>query len=212
MPRRKSYKKTSLKPASLKFGALDSEAPSDIVLSMSRNELEALYLMDYHQKYQQECADIIGISRSTFSKLIRQARKKSAEMLVRGINIQISDDERAFVLAYATNDRISLADNVILAKLFGFATIDQNSITSISYILNPIVKELEEKNIDFTDEHDGSGLKAGLILPPLFEKAQIFMTKSIGDGLKRNLEGLGVRVTTGQFETLDDALRFELNS
>jgi predicted DNA-binding protein (UPF0251 family) len=46
------------------------------------DEMEALRLADYEGLYQQECADKMGISRTTFSRLIESARKKIADALI----------------------------------------------------------------------------------------------------------------------------------
>lgn len=46
------------------------------------DEMEALRLADLESLYQQESADIMGISRTTFSRLVESARKKIADALV----------------------------------------------------------------------------------------------------------------------------------
>jgi len=55
------------------------------------DEMEALRLADYEGLYQQECADRMGISRPTFSRLIESARKKTADALLhtKALNIQL---------------------------------------------------------------------------------------------------------------------------
>jgi len=55
------------------------------------DEMEALRLADYEGLYQQECADQMGISRPTFSRLIESARKKIADALVntKALNIKL---------------------------------------------------------------------------------------------------------------------------
>jgi len=46
------------------------------------DEMEAIRLSDYEGLYQQECADRMGISRTTFSRLIESARKKVADAFI----------------------------------------------------------------------------------------------------------------------------------
>ena len=46
------------------------------------DEMEAIRLSDYEALYQQECADKMGISRATFSRLVESARKKIADALL----------------------------------------------------------------------------------------------------------------------------------
>ena len=46
------------------------------------DEMEAIRLSDYKSLYQQECADKMQISRTTFSRLVESARKKVADALL----------------------------------------------------------------------------------------------------------------------------------
>lgn len=57
------------------------------------DELEALRLIDYEGFYQQECADRMGISRTTFSRTIESARRKTADALLNGKSIIINSKE-----------------------------------------------------------------------------------------------------------------------
>jgi len=49
---------------------------------VDEDEMEALRLSDYEGLYQQECADRMGISRTTFSRLITSARAKISDALL----------------------------------------------------------------------------------------------------------------------------------
>ncbi len=46
------------------------------------DELEALRLSDFEGLYQQEAADMMNISRTTFSRVITEARKKVVDALL----------------------------------------------------------------------------------------------------------------------------------
>jgi len=54
------------------------------------DEMEAIRLADYEGLYQQEASYKMGISRTTFSRLVESARKKIADALLnqKAINIQ----------------------------------------------------------------------------------------------------------------------------
>jgi len=56
---------------------------------LREDEIEALRLADYEGLYQQECADKMGISRTTFSRLVESARKKVADALLHMKAIEI---------------------------------------------------------------------------------------------------------------------------
>ena len=62
---------------------------------LREDEMEAIRLADYEGLYQQECADKMGISRTTFSRLIEGARKKIADALLhtKALRIQTQNKE-----------------------------------------------------------------------------------------------------------------------
>lgn len=53
------------------------------------DEMEAIRLADFESLYQQECAERMGISRTTFSRLVESARKKIADALLNQKAIRI---------------------------------------------------------------------------------------------------------------------------
>lgn len=63
----------------------------DIVdLQMSLDEFETLRLADYEGMNQDDAAEEMDISRSTFSRLIESARRKSSEFLIEGKRLVIN--------------------------------------------------------------------------------------------------------------------------
>ncbi len=59
---------------------------------IDEDEMEALRLSDFEGLYQQECADKMGISRTTFSRLIENARKKISDALLNNKAISITKE------------------------------------------------------------------------------------------------------------------------
>ncbi|HHD75297.1 MAG TPA: DUF134 domain-containing protein [Campylobacterales bacterium] len=53
-------------------------------IELECDEMEAIRLADYENLYQQEAAKRMGISRTTFSRLLESARKKVADALLHG--------------------------------------------------------------------------------------------------------------------------------
>lgn len=49
---------------------------------LDEDEMEAIRLSDFEGLYQQECADRMGISRTTFSRMIERAHRKIADALL----------------------------------------------------------------------------------------------------------------------------------
>lgn len=61
---------------------------------LGEDEMEAIRLADLEGLYQEECATKMGISRTTFSRLIESARKKIADALInqKALRIKINED------------------------------------------------------------------------------------------------------------------------
>jgi len=58
-----------------------------VVLAL--DELEALRLADLEGMYQEAAAERMGISRSTFARIVEQARRKVADALVHGRTLRV---------------------------------------------------------------------------------------------------------------------------
>jgi len=67
-------------------------------IELQADELEALRLMDFEGFYQEQCAERMGISRTTLSRTLAQARRKVADALLNGKRLviaQVCDSPRA---------------------------------------------------------------------------------------------------------------------
>ena len=56
---------------------------------LAHEELESLRLADLEGRYQEESAEQMGVSRSTFQRIVTEARRKVAQALVGGTALQI---------------------------------------------------------------------------------------------------------------------------
>lgn len=194
----------TFKPTCRSFGPM-KQIPSE-TMSMSEDELEALYLADFQGRYQEECAKLLGVSRPTFAKIIKRARKKCAEMLMFAKGIELEHTRRSFTVAFATNDRISIHPHFITARYYALAKVDGGSITSITYVDNPVFLELARREMDIVDDDSAKGMAAGRIIPPLLKKANIVLARTLGEGIQRNLEGSGLNVELTEEPDIDQAL------
>jgi predicted DNA-binding protein (UPF0251 family)/predicted Fe-Mo cluster-binding NifX family protein len=77
---------TCFKPCGVRGRRLDT-------VTLQADEFEALRLMDYEGLYQDECARRMGISRTTLSRSLAQARRKVTDALLNGktLLIEVSD-------------------------------------------------------------------------------------------------------------------------
>jgi predicted DNA-binding protein (UPF0251 family) len=89
MPRPPKFRRVSFspnvtyfKPAGVPLGALE-----EVVLTIE--EVEAVRLVDYENKNQEEAAKEMDISQPTLNRLLNSARKKIADALVNGKAIRV---------------------------------------------------------------------------------------------------------------------------
>ncbi len=80
------HSKVCFKPCGIQANSLE-------VVIIYEDEMEAIRLADFESLYQQESADKMQISRTTFSRLVESARKKIADALLhqKAINIKKRD-------------------------------------------------------------------------------------------------------------------------
>lgn len=192
------------RPAGLAFGPLDREPKERI--SMTADELEALYLADFEARYHEEGAEKLGVSRPTFAKILKRARKKMVEMLLFGKGLDLIAQPQAFVLVFPTDDRITIHPYFIIARYYAFATVEEGVITTIAFKENPIYAALKEKGDAIVDDDSAKGMAAGRLIPPLLKDAHILVVKSLGDGMRRNIQGLGIAIEETKENDIDAVL------
>ena len=84
MPRPRGRRWVSMKPTQRIYGPLPMHL-QDIppgVLNLDFDELEAVRLADLEGMHQTEGAQIMGVSRPTFGRILASARRKIAEALI----------------------------------------------------------------------------------------------------------------------------------
>ena len=89
MPRPKSRRLIYNPPLYRGFKPLGVKGRDLSDLEMSLDEFEALRLADYEGLSQEDAALEMAISRSTFSRLIESARRKSSQFLIQGRRLLI---------------------------------------------------------------------------------------------------------------------------
>jgi len=94
MPRPKKYRCIKCKPDATYF------KPRGIPLieleerSLTMDELEAIRLADYEGLYHEDAAVRMKISRQTFGRILKEARKKVAECLLKGKALRIESSNK----------------------------------------------------------------------------------------------------------------------
>lgn len=62
-------------------------------VALSLDELEALRLADYEGRYHEDAAREMKVSRATFGRIVKEARRKAAEALTQGKALRIETRE-----------------------------------------------------------------------------------------------------------------------
>jgi hypothetical protein len=62
-------------------------------VELRSDELEALRLTDYEGLYQEQCAERMGVSRTTLSRTVAEARRKVADALLHGKRLTIAQED-----------------------------------------------------------------------------------------------------------------------
>lgn len=84
MPRPKKDRKVHKPPFYTRFKPTGIAAKNLKQVTLSLDEYEAIRLSDFYGMSQEEAAEEMEISRPTFTRLIEQARKKTADFLING--------------------------------------------------------------------------------------------------------------------------------
>lgn len=88
MPRPRKWRRVCCMPNSQSFGPLDGQAGARIVMGI--DEFETIRLIDLEGLSQEECAQRMGVARTTAQAIYSSARAKLAECLVKGMELSIN--------------------------------------------------------------------------------------------------------------------------
>lgn len=71
------------------FGPIDLSLGVNGIIIMTVEEYESIRLIDLEGLNQEQCADLMGVARSTIQKIYDDARKKVADSMVNGKILKI---------------------------------------------------------------------------------------------------------------------------
>lgn len=93
MPRPKKLRCVRCNPNAFYFKprAIPMTELEEVVLNI--DEIEALRLADYEGLYHEDAAQKMKVSRQTFGRILREARRKVAESLLKGKALKIENNK-----------------------------------------------------------------------------------------------------------------------
>ena len=150
-------------------------------MQLNSDEIEALFLMDYQNLYQEDAAKKMNISRPTLSRIIKNARKKVATALILGYELEIVDDKDRFIVALSIKEKNNFQNVSNTNKLIALLHLENKKVLNIQYIKNPLFLKAE---------------KPLEILPKILKKHKVhyWITDVLEDGLKNSLLAKGILV------------------
>jgi predicted DNA-binding protein (UPF0251 family) len=89
MPRPRCYRRVAGRPTAAVFKPIGTPVTRLEETVMTLDEFEAIRLADLGGLYQEQAAEEMGISRSTFSRLVESAHRRLADALVHGKALRI---------------------------------------------------------------------------------------------------------------------------
>jgi uncharacterized protein len=89
MPRRPCCRSVAGRPAAAVFRPAGVRACEVREIVLTLDEFEAIRLADLEGLYQEQAAEAMRVSRSTFSRIVESARRKVADALVHGCVLRI---------------------------------------------------------------------------------------------------------------------------
>lgn len=176
MARTKSKRDLKFKPRFKNFSPLGVTAET---INLLHEEIEAIYLMDYKSMYQEDAAKSMGVSRPTFSRIVKNARTKVATALINGKGLHIQDDKDEFIAAFICDDKEKYGSLSVEMQYIVIVKIVQSAVTEIKIVQNPLYK---------------TTLRPSNVLPKLLadENTNYFIMHKMGEGLKNSLLTKGI--------------------
>ncbi len=101
MPRPCKRRRVCAVPRCARFGPVNNEGDQSSVVIMAVDEFESIRLIDLEGLTQEECAQRMGVARTTAQAIYNSARRKLAECLVHEKELHIQGGE--YVLCEGDN-------------------------------------------------------------------------------------------------------------
>jgi uncharacterized protein len=178
MPRHKCHRATSYQPLITRFNPKGGKHTEAICLIPE--EIEALYLMDLLELYQEEAALKMEVSRPTFARIIKSARQKVARAILGGYELHLEAKRERYVVGFCADSTPYENLNPKGKFLFIFK-VEGGKIKETLCLDNPA---------------HAKDAKPPLLLAPLLHTygVNFFITQTLGQGLRSVLGDKGIQV------------------
>jgi len=180
MARLKCKRTTSYQPACKRFFAEKDLHVNPV--KVLAEEIEALYLMDILELYQEDAAQKMGISRPTFTRILKSARQKVTRALLGGMHLELERTQDEITLAFCSD-----APTEHYTKLHPKA----NYLHIVGLKKQTIVSHIVVEN-PLKQEHTKPPIHLMAVL--LEHRVNVFVSGVIGEGFRSVLCAKGVHL------------------
>jgi len=156
-------------------------------------EMEAIYLMDILDLYQEKAAESMKVSRPTFTRILKNARQKLTRAIVYGNKISIEDANTPYIVAICSASKDNFESMLSTDQYISIYKIEDNEVTLIKSIESDVYVKTS---------------KPAIVLPQIFLdfNVNIFLSTKIGEGLKNSLLAKGIQVIEKQITNKEDLI------
>ncbi|MBU0632051.1 DUF134 domain-containing protein [bacterium] len=177
MARTKSKRELKFQPKFKDFIPVGVKTES---IDLLHEEIEAIYLMDFNDLYQEDAALSMGVSRTTFSRIIKSARTKIATALINGKGLHVRAENQALNIALICDDEENFHNLSIHNRYIVFVQLFEGKVLQTDSIVNPLyqtdlkpaivlTKLLNENGVNYLITPDaGEGFKSALLTKGIF--------------------------------------------
>ena len=202
MPRPQRSRRICCYPDHWSF-APDQDTANDTII-MSLDEFEAIRLIDYQGKTQEQCARSMGVARTTVTAIYDNARKKLAQALVEGKRIVISGGN--YTLESTVSEEIARKGLGIMriAVTYENGQIFQHFGRTEQFKLYDVAdgKIINEQVVGTNGA--GHGALAGFLKNA---RADVLICGGIGGGAQMAMQEAGITLYGGNTGSADDAVK-----
>ena len=191
MGREKTKRNLVFKPAFKDF--IPENKVYNGITHLLDEEMEAMYLMDILDLYQEEAAISMEVSRPTFTRILKNARQKLTRALVYGNKISIEDTNTACVIAICSASKDNFNSILSTDQYISIYKVENGEVTLI---------KLFESDVFLKKQ------KPAIVLPQIFLdfNVNIFLSTRIGEGVKNSLLAKGIQTIEKQIESKEDLI------
>lgn len=201
MPRPPRCRQIDSYPDHWRFAPVDSD--SEEVLFMTLDEYETIRLIDKRGLTQEECAQKMGVARTTITNIYERARRKLADCLVDGKILQLVGGSYRLRRQSSTELKLKGEDAMRVAVPYESGSIFQHFGHTVSFKLFDVANGAIEGSQLVSTNGRGHGALVGFLKEA---GADALICGGIGMGARNALAEAGIDLYGGVSGSVDEAV------